>query len=36
MREFPSTVPLTTRRSGDSDMDELDENEDIEGDAEKL
>ncbi len=36
MREFPSTVPLTTRRSKDSGLDEMDENEDIEGDAEKL
>jgi hypothetical protein len=33
MREFPSTVPLTTRVSGKSNLDELDENDDLEGDA---
>ena len=34
MREFPSTVPLTTRVSGKSILDDLDENDDLEGDTE--
>jgi hypothetical protein len=33
MREFPSTVPLTTREEKTSDLDELDDESNLEGDS---